>query len=638
MGIGQYDLLKNVQPAETTNLNVLNVNTINTLKDAKSEGEVVDYSFVCTSTKAQINEFIQGAIDTYNLPPAANATTSGGDVDVYKLVYLARDARAADNLVEMSATLLVPKKITKTYIESYKHGALFFYNDQPILRNGLLAYSEGRIDLDTALSVVGNGLGALAVGEVITVQADLVSWGSSSGRSAGVDKEANVYSEVASIIATRNLILRNPDNIFDQFIAIKDPSEKIDVVLEGYSLGAISGPSRGAYIMENSDKFNLNVKIVLSEGMVSGGINTLTQAWAGAYNPVISPDYVNSMKYILLTYTALILGSSSNIITTETGMNLTKFFRPNIIVDVIQGNNSLYTKDIVPPDEITEVSFTIPRAVIQSVLNNLLYEPGHDDDPDYLINPFLTLNISTFQLEAYSETGIIPETVAQIAVTFINPLYLFSEEYQVNGAQLFGNGCDYTSKTAVPVEYLKGVPFVEIHVSSDEIFNALGVKSSVTGPPPYNVLTQFTQLPDISPYYMKSFVTGAPIDNKYFSYFSKYVADPANPGFFIPSVSSSQWKVNSNTDPNNGLNVSPVSMKRNSSLYEEYLAQDATNVSFIVDEILSVVGTEKCKEFQCAPPPGYNYAVNGQTSYGSHVGFAFYCNICISYNFLKNLN
>ena len=116
MGLGQYDLLKNVQPADTTNLNVLNVNTINTLKDQKFEGEVVDYSFVCTSTKAQINEFIQASIDTYNLPPAANATTSGGDVDVYKLVYLARDARAADNLVEMSATLLVPKKITKTYI------------------------------------------------------------------------------------------------------------------------------------------------------------------------------------------------------------------------------------------------------------------------------------------------------------------------------------------------------------------------------------------------------------------------------------------------------------------------------------------------------------------------------------------
>jgi len=637
MGIGQYDLLKNVQPADTTNLNVLNVNTINTLKDAKSEGEVVDYSFVCTSTKAQINELVQAAIDNYNLPPAANSTTSGGDVDVYKLVYLARDARAADNLVEMSATLLVPKNITKTYIESYKHGALFFYNDQPILRNGLLAFSEGRIDVDTALSTAGNGLGALALGEVITIQADLVSWGSSSGRSAGVDKEANVYSEVASIIATRNLILRNPDNIFDQFIAIKDPSEKIDVVLEGYSLGALSGPSRGAYIMENSDKFNLNVKLVLSEGMVSGGINSLTQAWAGAYNPVVSPNYVNSMKYILLTYTALMLGSSTNTNTTETGVNLTKFFRPNIIVDVIQGNNSLYTKDIVPTDEVAEVTFTIPRAVIQSVLNNLLYQTGHDGDPAYLINPYLTLNLATFQLEPYSTSGIIPETVAQLNSTLINPLYLFSEEYQVNGAQLFGNGCDYTAKTAVPVEYLKGVPFVEIHVSSDEIFNALGVKSSA-GSPPYNALTQFTQLPDISPYYMKSFITGAPIDNKYFSYFSKYVPDPANVGFYIPSVGSSQWKVNSNTDPNKGLNVSPVSLNRNASLYEEYLAQDATNVSFIVDEILSTIGTEKCKEFQCAPPPGYNYITGANSTYGAHVGFGFYCNICISYNVLKNLD
>jgi hypothetical protein len=343
------------------------------------------------------------------------------------------------------------------------------------------------------------------------------------------------------------------------------------------------------------------------------------------------------MKYVLLTYTALVLGGIENTITTEAGMTLTKLFRPNIIVDVIQRNNSLYTKDIVPTDQIPEVSFTIPRAVIQSVLNNLLYQTGHDGDPAYLINPYLTLNLATFQLEPYSTSGIIPETVAQLNSTLINPLYLFSEEYQVNGAQLFGNGCDYTAKTAVPVEYLKGVPFVEIHVSSDEIFNALGVKSSA-GSPPYNALTQFTQLPDISPYYMKSFITGAPIDNKYFSYFSKYVPDPANVGFYIPSVGSSQWKVNSNTDPNKGLNVSPVSLKRNASLYEEYLAQDATNVSFIVDEILSTIGTEKCKEFQCAPPPGYNYVTGANSTYGSHTGFNFYCNICISYNVLKNLD
>ena len=632
MGLGQYDLLKSVQPTLTTNLNVLNVNTINTLKDEKFEGEVVDYSYLCTITKAQINEIVQAHIVKYNLPPAAYETTAGGDVDVYKLVYLARDARAGSNLVEMSASLLVPKNITKTYIDSFKHGAITLYNDVPLLRNVLFDYTQGNITLDLAQRGTTNGIGSLALGEAIVIQADLVSWGNTKGRVIGLDKEANVYSEVASIIATRNLILRNPNNIFDQFIAIKNPLEKIDVVLEGYSLGAVSGPSRGAYIMENSDKFNLNVKIVLSAGMVCGSINGTYPSWAGGYKPIKSSNFVNSISYVPISYANLLLGAITTTITTENGMNLTKMFRPNIIVDVFQKTNSLYTKqDTTTTLEVNRAGVTIQRDVIQSVLNNLLYNVDGT-----LIEPYCTLNVATLNYEPYSTTGKIPFLGADLSLTIINTKYLFSDEYQVNGNQLVSNGCDYTSNNIVPVEYLKGVPFVEIHVSTDEVFNTLGIKSS-SGAPPYSFVTQFTQLPDISPYYIKSFVTGEPIDNKYFSFFNKFLPDPENPGFFIPDVASSQWKVNSNTDPNNGLNVCPVSLKRDPSLYEEYLAQDTTNVSSIVDKILSVIGTEKCKEIQCAPPSGHSLA-RISSSYGSHEGFCSYYSVCISYNFLKNLN
>jgi hypothetical protein len=298
----------------------------------------------------------------------------------------------------------------------------------------------------------------------------------------------------------------------------------------------------------------------------------------------------------------------------------------------------LYTnQETLTTEQVNEATLVIYRNTVQSILNNLLYEPGHDDDPAYLINPFVTLNPATFQLEPYSTTGTVPETFPQILSTLINPLYLFTEEFQVSGLQIASNAIDYTSKNIVPVEYLKGVPFVEIHVTSDEVFNALGVKSSA-GAPPYNGLTEFTQLPDISRYYINSFVTGEPIPNEYFSFFNKFVADPADPDFYIPNVSSSQWKVNSNTDPNNGLNVCPVSLNRDPALYEEYLAQDANDVSFIVGEILSVVGTEKCKEIQCAPPPGYNFVTGANSTYGSHEGFASYCGVCISYNFLKNLD
>ena len=220
----------------------------------------------------------------------------------------------------------------------------------------------------------------------------------------------------------------------------------------------------------------------------------------------------------------------------------------------------------------------------------------------------------------------------EISVTIVNSKYIVTLQQNLY-SQIFSNATEYISNNIVPTNYLEGVPYVEIHIQSDEIFSGFGVKPDVNTNIPFS-LTNFAQLPDISPYYIESFVKGTPIDDQYFAFFKKFIEDPDDSDYWIPDVTTSQWKVNDLADPNNGLSVCPVSLKR--STYTAYLAQNPVNILSISQLITNVAGTENCLEFQLTPPAGYNFFVNQQ--YGSHSGFSVYENFCISYNVLKNLN
>ena len=661
MGIGQYDLLKNVQPAETTNLNILNVNKINTFKDEEFEGDIVSFELLTTLTKEKIQELIDYAIPAFSLPAEANLTEAYGDVDIYKIVYLAREARATDSLVQMSGTLCIPKTITKTYYSMYGHGTIYNFTTLSTLRDNLVLYQNGEVTAEfMCKSASVEGFGALAVGQVVMVQADDIGYGVTRGRSPGVDKEANVYSYTGALVATKNLMKSNPENIFDKFIAIKDPFETIDVVLEGFSQFANNITPLGAYIMQYKEQFGLNIKLMLSEGPVQIGPSNAYPQWAGAYYPVINSAYTQkSFKLVSGGYLSLGLGGWPQTPTSEMGMTMINMYRPNILSDVILKNNSLYVKQepVTNLVQFADENAKIVLATIQSMLNNPLYEADGTYIPPYwLIFPDSpTVPVAAFRgkILPYTSTvpglNFVPLTAADIARVYVNSKYIFLPEIFDNVA-FITNASDITSNINVPLNNLEGVPLVQLTIVTDELIRFFGISSSLapstltlpTGltvpyyPFAFGPGTSISQLPDPFPKYFKSFVTGSEILNEDNAFFNKFIPDSANPGYYVPVTTSSQWKRNTNNTATNGKSRTPTCLERSVDLYEENLNYDSAKVLDMAEDIVSAVGTERCILYQCAQLPGYNISLNPQ--YGTHGRFAVYTNLCISYNVLKNLN
>ena len=133
---GIYDLLKNVQPADTTNLNILNVDVINakrinTLKDKIDIGEIISYEKKCTLTIEDLYT-IQAAVCTIapDLIEQYAGITYETDVDIYELVFWCNDARSAANFTQMGATLYIPQTIKTGTIASYSQtGAILEYTN-----------------------------------------------------------------------------------------------------------------------------------------------------------------------------------------------------------------------------------------------------------------------------------------------------------------------------------------------------------------------------------------------------------------------------------------------------------------------------------------------------------------------------
>jgi hypothetical protein len=656
MGVGQYDLLKNVQPTDNTVLNTLTVNKLTTLNDEQYEGDIVSYEFVVTITQEKLQTLVDYAIPAFSLPAEAELTVAQGDVDIYKIVYLAREARATDSLVQMSGTLCIPKNITKTYIEVYGHGNIYSYVTSTTLRTIAYNYQNnvGDVDPEFVCKTGGiEGFGPLVFGQVVMVQADDIGYGVTRGRSPGLDKETNVYSYTGALIATKNLMKLNPNGIFDKFIAIKNPSETVDVVIAGFSQGANNVIPLSAYVMENIEQFGLNVKLTCAEGAVALGPSNFYPVITGCYSPIVSGDYINSFKLLPSTYLSLLLGAPTQTNTSESGMNMTNVYRPNILTDVILKNNSLYVdqEKITSLAQYTVQQSKIALATIQSMLNNLIFTDPTDPTtlvPPYYIGfpaapgvpPYLQNTIAPY-IPSVPGLNFVPVSSSDLARIFVNPLYIYTDAMLDYGYQPLANGCDFTSNINVPTRYVEGVPFVEIYIVSDELIRMYGLPSGtepvevVPGLFVYqNPAALITQYPDLSPTYLESFVTGEPIPDSANAFFNKFIPDVSNPGFYVPLTISSQWKRNNN-GPTNGTSATPTCLNRASGLYEPHLDYDSANVLDIAADIASAAGTERSIVYQLAELPGYNVLTNPQ--YGSHTYFGVYTNLCIQYNLLKNL-
>ena len=583
MGLGQYDLLKSVQPTLTTNLNVLNVVKLNTiLTDTTLEGDLISYKKVTTVPAEKLSIFYE-SIKALCYVPETDITFT--DLDMYELVYWGNDSRG-NTLTQMSATLAVPKNLNKNFICSHKHGTygnlIQTYTERAIWKK----YVDDEISLTDFLINYGTAVGLqCTVAGCLMVMADSPSYGVSNGIYNYADQPGEVYSQTNAVVATRRLIELNPNGIFDNFVL---PSNGIvDVVLTGYSLGGISITTQAGYINKYSDTFKLKSKICLS-----GGVSN-TSALLYNFSQNLNPND-NSVPYAN-TYGGLDFIGLILIISSWTGGTLGfelrhKYLRENIITDVIPLLYNLYFDREFTSGFNTLLDLFVPY--VKSCLNNLLYEQGHEGDPAYVIPPWLPFD---------------PVPLNPVNYTY-NIIYTLKSGVDImNIVQLFGNVSFICSGENINTnKYITDVPIVNIYSSGDELMHCKHLD-------PTDPTAPLVQGPDNVVEYFKSLVTGSVIpDNAFYQY--TISGNKLNP------PSHRQWPDKKHP---NSLN------RTNPEQWESYELEDSNDYQIIVQKALSTIGTNNCK----------NLVVNttGKPSSG-HAQFVPYTFTTYIYSILKNIN
>ena len=611
MGVGQYDLLKNVQPTDNTVLNTLTVNKITTLDDIQLVGDIVSHTYICTYTVDK--DLVLGAITraALSLPDTGIPASAYCDVDVYELVYMGRDPRAGDNLVQMSASLLIPKTISRNYVSSYKHGYWAYNNPSYTLREGLRLYQSGEITALQVLLLNMPILGTVAstLGSV-TVVSDMIGWGVTRGATIGVDKDANVQSEVGAIVATRRLMLLNPDGIFDQFYTLANPVSSVDVILTGYSMGALSGPSRAAELINYQPEYKINVLLLKADGMIPP--QTCFYLGSGPYYPIKSTttSFIPNAAFIPLGVMFLPLVATGTAWDTAVGGILDSIYK-QVVINFITGRNTLYNNNDLPLAGGIEPGIILYNFAYY-ILNYLEYtDPA---DINTLIDPWFGY--------PSVEPSLDPANPGYIYTLLINPYYIFKRDVQ-KYLQVLANQNDFTGIANVPNVNLGGVPIVCMSSNLDE--NCTVPYSNTAG--------GSVVLPTTVPEVFKSYCTGSVIDNNRNTMYSGFVADPSNPGFYLPdSDHGSIWyqnnPLNYTTDgiapnPHYQEVVIPTTIDRDASKYTEDLSTTVNTTQAcndIADAIVASIGTDDCKLFM------------GNTTglpYSNHILFSVYTSLCI---------
>jgi hypothetical protein len=611
MGVGQYDLLKNVQPTDNTVLNTLTVNKLTTLDDTQLVGDIVSHTYICTYTVDKNLALIATASAGLNLPDTGIPASAYCDVDVYELVYMGRDPRAGDNLVQMSASLLIPKTISRNYVSSYKHGYFPYNNPSYTLREGLRLYQSGEI---TALQVVllnmpVVGWIASTLGSV-TVVSDMIGWGVTRGATVAADKDANVQSEVGAIVATRRLMLLNPDDIFDQFYTLANPVSSVDVILTGYSMGALSGPSRAAELINYQPEYKINVLLLKADGMIPP--QTCFYLSSGIYYPIKSTttSFIPNAVFIPLGIMFLPILAGGSAWDTAFGGILDTVYK-QVVINFITGRNTLYNDNDLPLAGAIDGGIFLYNFAYY-ILNYLEYSDPADINT--LIAPWFGYPVVQPSLD--------PANPGYIATLPMNPYYIIKRDAQ-KYLQVAANINDFTGIANVPNVNLGGVPIVCMSSNLDENCTV-----------PYaNTAGGLVVLPTTVPEVFKSYCTGSVIANNRNTMYSGFLPDPSNPGFYLPdSAHGSIWYQNNplnyttegiTPNPHYQEVVVPTTIDRDVSKYTEDLSTTVNTTQAcndIADAIVASIGTDDCKL--------YMGNTTGLT-YRTHVLFSVYTSLCI---------
>ena len=618
MGVGQYDLLKNVQPSTDTVLNNLTVNKITTLDDTQLVGDIVSHTYKATLTALQNYTLEAGFTAALGLPNIGLVLADFCDVDIYELVYLGRDPRAGDNLVQMSASLLIPKTTSRSYITSFKHGIIAYNNPSYNIRDSLTLYATGVVDVAGFITtrLYGYCIGTAGMGS-ITVSADMIGWGVTRGATVGVDKDASVQSEVGAIVATRKLMLLNPNGIFDQFYTLADPVTSVDALFIGYSLGSATGPSIVADLINYQDDYKINVKLLKADGIVP----TTSPGYlaTGTYYPIRSTttSFIPNALYLPLGLCLLPILAGGNAWDTSIGGILDSIFKP-VIANYITSRNTLYNQHTLPV--YLAVDFT-----------KFLY------DLPYYISNYLEYDSSGVVISPWAGyPGVQPSldpVDAGYYVTLPMNLYYIYKRDSHKYLQIVGNQTDFTSIANVPTTNLGGVPIVSMCSNLDELVNLAYV----------NTAGSVVYAPNSVPQLFKSYCTGTTVDNNRNYMFSGFVSDASNVGYYLPDSSNgsiwyqkNQYSVapdgTAAANPYYNQVVVPTTIARNVSTYAENLTTPVTsgaNTQALADAIIASIGTDNCRLYM------------GNTTglgYSTHQNFSVYSNLCVDTLIVKGYN
>lgn len=546
------------------------------------------------------------------------------DIDVYELAFWCNDARAADNFVQMGATLYIPQKIAGGSISSYAQDGSFLEYTNNTPRKWLQDYVTGEIGLDALLGYPGSKLDGYiqAASGIVTVVADIPSFGLTSGRTTGTDRESRIYPDVAALLATKKLMIKNPDGIFDGLIKYTDPLSSISVTLEGYGVGTHGNVSRASFLWANLPEYKLQPAFVLN---ANSGLPVVASYFlAGSYNKVVNSDYLNNAEYIESKILSLYVNSyaipSTN--TVETGIDVTRnSASANAISEILSRLNTLYSPlniNTLSTEPITYMS----DVFINYAINNLIYE--NENDPTTLVLPWV-------EFDAKNNNAYLPFTVKGVVqypnLLSGNPLYFnfrYLGSFSFFNPQLAANTHDYTANTlAFKGNAIGNLVIIDIHNKN----NAGIVLNGINGT---NYSTDRVTTPDLLPTYFKSFITGSEITQVNNAVWGKYTGPSDN-----STPTNSQWKINKNSDKNFGKSIAPKSLNRNAlTRYEEHLNYPPNVAS--VDEFIVNIANNTRGPVIYSKSMEYQIDTTGK-SYSKDEAFKFYYD-SISYKIQKSIS
>jgi hypothetical protein len=433
-------------------------------------GDIIDYTIVASLSAGQTNTYMKTYLDFGQ----ASGTTSGTfwqdtsyNMIAYQISYWANDF-LANSLQRLSATLIIPYLGDNPFaptglpnnsaIVSYKHGTLTStYQNTTLWR----AMGEAAAVSPVYDPVINGSLNIdptawmLSATGYITVCADNVSYGKSTGYYDFANVQDESLSQYASVVATTQLMRTTPLIFYNQFVA----ASSINVINSGYSLGGLNSVfisqlirnnqpnTRNPYYNTNPNSIPLNLIQTISAG-ATNVYKLTTQVLETNYNsPTIWPIFLFLM----------LLSGDPQILLKDS-------MRPNILSSVFPSFNQFYANT-----NITSVSqfINLQASAYYSITDAYSKQNGGPQS----ISP---TNTAAFPLPLPNNYFSFTDPTQPSTTGYITPNQFYYNPYfsdcsSHNFGLNFGVQNSFFTNNFVDYSDLSGTPITVIYSTGDEL-------------------------------------------------------------------------------------------------------------------------------------------------------------------------